>query len=168
MEVGGKLEIISYQSYDPLVTRVRLTEGAVEKGHYLPDLGVVEQIWRKTDEGYQEINDASGQGDYVIRTHVSEKGFIRLKPALQFNILKQLTDRVHAISCVLTETYSEKEGLSSDEVNEKVLAHRGKGDGGRFNEEIASMLGPESHGPEPPKDAKQVLQIHNNGTQESL
>ena len=134
MEVGAKIESVNYQSYDPLVARIKVNEGTVEKGHYLPELGVVEQIWKKTNSGYYvSSDDASGQGDYVIRAKVSEQGFIRVKPALQFNILKQLTERLQSISCILTETFAEKEGLSSDEANSKVMRHHppelGKGKG---------------------------------------
>lgn len=133
MEVGAKIEVVNYQSYDPLVARIRVNDGTVEKGHYLAELGVVEQIWKKTDSGFKDSDDASGQGDYVIRAKVSEQAFIRLKPALQFNILKQLTERLHSISCILTETFAEKEGLSSDEANSRVMRHRppemGKGKG---------------------------------------
>lgn len=133
MEVGAKIEIISYQSYDPLYARIKVNEGKVEKGDYLPDLGVVEQIWKKTNDGYDEINQAERDGDYVIRAKVTEQGYIRLKPALQFNILKQLTERLHSISCVLTETFAEKEALSDEVANSRVMRHRppemGKGKG---------------------------------------
>ena len=134
MEVGAKIEVVNYQSYDPLVARIKVNEGTVEKGHYLPELGVVEQIYKKTNSGYYvSSDDASGQGDYVIRAKVTEQGFIRLKPALQFNILKQLAERLQSISCILTETFADKEGLSSDEANSRVMRHRppelGKGKG---------------------------------------
>jgi hypothetical protein len=55
---------------------------------------------------------------------VTEQGFIRLKPALQFNMLRQLTERLHGIASVLTETFGDREALPADEAHARVMKHR--------------------------------------------
>lgn len=122
MEVSAKVQVIGYDSYDPLYARLRVEEGTMEKGHYLPDLGVIEQIWKVNENGYQEENVADQVNSvYVMRFKVSEQGFIRLKPCLQLDMMKQTTERLLAMSEILRQRFAEVDALSSEKANQQVL-----------------------------------------------
>jgi hypothetical protein len=121
MEVGAKVEIIAYENYDPLLVRVKVTEGFVQRGHYVPELGVVEQIF----SGGGDVHEAEADGTiYVLRARVSDQGFIRLDPSIQFKILQQLTARLHTLTGVLSSRFAEAPALPPNEADKRVIEHR--------------------------------------------
>lgn len=120
MEVGAKVEIVSYENYEPLIAKVKVTEGCVEVGHYLPELGVIEQIFSNSGDAQK----AEADGTYVLRARVSEQGFIRLTPAIQFQIIQQLAARLHTLTGVLSQRFADAPALPPSAADKRVIEHK--------------------------------------------
>lgn len=85
-----------WMNYDPPVTRVTLEEGNLKKGHYIPELGIIEHVWEQGEnDELKVIEEASpNKKAYIVQTRVTEDGFPLLPKDLQSGMISQMEKRL--------------------------------------------------------------------------
>ena len=117
MEVGAQVEVKGYIRYDPVICKLLVTEGSIEKGDYIPQIGTIEKV---EDEGFEVEKGSCRDQPYVVTTRISDEQFKDLDPHLQFKMMNLQMEKLQAM---LRGAYN-RHGINDDLENEQTDAHR--------------------------------------------
>ena len=117
MDIGGKNELKGFIRYDPVICKLLVTEGCIEKGPYIPEIRTIEKV---EDEGFEVEEGEKQEKPYVVTTRITDDQFKDLDPNLQFK-LKNL--QMEKLAKMLRGAYN-KHGLNDDLDNEQTDNHR--------------------------------------------
>lgn len=103
----------AFRNFDPPVTLVTIGEGSLKRGHYIPEVGIVEQIWEGVDN-LTLVDEATERKEpYLIQTRVTEEGFPILPKELQKNMVTQMENRLARLK-ELYERWKDTENVTFD------------------------------------------------------
>ncbi len=95
---NATVEVKKYLCFDPLCALVKVTDGNLEKGDYIAQIGQIDCIY----DGEQEVATAECRdAPYTVRSQVSATMFIRFPVSLQFGMLNDRHDKLSHMIKVL-------------------------------------------------------------------
>ena len=93
-EKGATINVLGIHNYDPLVAIVKVEQGILERGHYIPTLGIVSAIEERDTNKDVECTIEDPKKAYCIACHVTQESFALLETDVMKNLLAATEKKV--------------------------------------------------------------------------
>lgn len=108
-----------FRNFDPPVGLMIVNENSVKRGAFIPEVGVIEQIWEGLDDLTILDEATAREKPYVFQTRVTEECFPMCSKNLQKNMIEQMERRLQRFK-ELYEKWLDTEKVTVDDLYEEV------------------------------------------------
>lgn len=118
------ITVRSLKNYDPPVAYIQVSEEPLRRGYYIPELGIVDNLWDDSEGTIKPIEEAiPRQEAYIVQTRVTEEQFPLLPKNLQKFMLEQNEKRLGRLK-ELYEKWKDVENVTVENLYEDVTNYQ--------------------------------------------